>query len=226
MKIISKNHVFRRPLTSRPSTDTIVIHHSAGYDMSSEEVHRMHRNRQTSNGTYWIGIGYHYIIRQNGDVEEGRPVYAIGAHAGSSINRTSIGVCLMGDFDREKSYPTQEQMESLYNLIIHLFNRYGELEIKGHRDYMATACPGKNVSLEEIRKEVKQRMSMSNQYKIKVNGEKEVAVPIDNKNDRLYILLDGEMNERHWVQLRSFVDAFGFDVEWDGETNTANIITK
>ena len=43
----------------------------------------------------WEGIGYHKIIRRNGDIENGRPEFWIGAHVYGK-NNVSLGVCLIG----------------------------------------------------------------------------------------------------------------------------------
>ena len=44
-------------------------------DIGASEIHNMH----LSFG--WNGIGYHKIIRRDGQIESGRPEYWIGAHA-------------------------------------------------------------------------------------------------------------------------------------------------
>ena len=46
-------------------------------------------------GNGWSDIGYHYVIRRDGTVEEGRPVSIAGAHV-KGHNQDSIGICLVG----------------------------------------------------------------------------------------------------------------------------------
>ena len=46
----------------------------------------------------WAGIGYHYVIRKNGQVEIGRPDWAIGSHAYGENSHT-IGVHVCGNFE-------------------------------------------------------------------------------------------------------------------------------
>ena len=131
-------------LTIRKSTKRVIIHHTASADVSASTIHQWHLNQG------WSGIGYHFVVRANGTIERGRPELAIGAHAGSAGNGDSIGVVLTGNFETGK--PTAAQMDSLASLIKDLRSRYGNLAVIGHKDVMATACPGKNFPWDELRK--------------------------------------------------------------------------
>ena len=129
-------------LSDRYMTDMIVVHHTGNPsddDLSAEDIHYMHR------GQGWSGIGYHYVIRKNGQVEQGRPEDTVGAHA-SGENWHSIGIHVSGNF--EEAEPTEYQIESLAYLIGWLCDKY-DLDpftaVVGHRDLMATACPGENL---------------------------------------------------------------------------------
>ena len=138
----------------RPKTEVIAIHH-AGFpdgdkDSSAESIHKFH---QETNG--WAGIGYHFVIRKDGTIEQGRKISAVGAHA-YHHNMNSIGICVSGNFELAK--PTQKQMESLKLLTAWLCQKYklnplGAGVIVGHRNLNDTDCPGKNLykRLDEIR---------------------------------------------------------------------------
>ena len=70
----------------------IVIHCSDtpnGRPDTAEDVHKWHKE----NG--WDGIGYHYVICVDGDVQKGRPNYWQGSHV-RGHNSDSLGICLMG----------------------------------------------------------------------------------------------------------------------------------
>ena len=139
----------------RPSTEVIVIHH-AGFpdgdkDSSAEEIHKFH---QEVNG--WAGIGYHYVIRKDGRIEQGRRPQMVGAHA-LHHNKNSVGICVAGNFDVAKIQSAQ--MDSLKLLTAWLCQRYklnpmAKGVIVGHRDLNDTACPGKNLysKLDELRR--------------------------------------------------------------------------
>ena len=58
-------------------------------------------------GFGWDGIGYHKVINSDGEIEDGRPEYWVGAHV-RGLNDCSLGVCLIG-----KSKFNTHQMESL-----------------------------------------------------------------------------------------------------------------
>ena len=138
----------------RPKTEVVVIHH-AGFpegdkDSSAEGIHKFH---QDVNG--WAGIGYHFVIRKDGTIEQGRKITAVGAHA-LHHNMNSIGICVAGNF--EMASPTHEQMKSLKLLTAWLCQKYklDPLEkgvIVGHKNLNDTDCPGKNLykRLDEIR---------------------------------------------------------------------------
>lgn len=130
-------------LSERPYTDLIVVHHTGNPyddDLSAEEIHESHLNLG------WAGIGYHFVVRKDGTIEEGRPVWAIGSHA-FNYNSHSIGVHLCGNF--EDAYPTEAQIESAAYLIGWLCEEYGltpdKRHVVGHCDLMPTACPGKHL---------------------------------------------------------------------------------
>jgi N-acetylmuramoyl-L-alanine amidase len=130
-------------LSNRMATDQIVIHHTGNPyddDLSAEEIHASHRAQG------WAGIGYHYVVRKDGTVEAGRPHWTVGAHAHGE-NYHTIGVHVCGNF--EEAEPTDEQIESIAMLIATVCDDYGlpidAQHIVGHRDLMATACPGANL---------------------------------------------------------------------------------
>ena len=79
----------------------------------------------------------------------------IGAHA-YGHNKTSVGVCLAGNFDIGK--PTERQMAAVKELCSWLCQKYKLDPMKkgvivGHRELNDTSCPGKNLfkKLGEIR---------------------------------------------------------------------------
>ncbi len=139
----------------RPTTEMIVIHH-AGFpdgdkDSSAEEIHKFH---QEVNG--WAGIGYHYVIRKDGTIEQGRKPLAVGAHA-LHYNENSVGICVAGNFNVAKI--KSAQLDSLKLLTAWLCQKYKLNPIKkgvivGHRNLNDTSCPGDNLykKLDEIRR--------------------------------------------------------------------------
>ena len=130
-------------LTTRSVTDMIVIHHTGNPtddDLSAAEIDASHK------GQGWACIGYHYVIRKDGTVEQGRPHWTVGAHA-YGHNSHTIGIHVCGNF--EIGEPTDAQIESLAMLLANLCTDYGipidRDHIVGHRELMSTACPGRNL---------------------------------------------------------------------------------
>ncbi len=143
MQIIETTYDWKWIPERRRGTDTIILHHSAGHG-SAEDVHRMHRAQG------WPGIGYHFYVRQDGSVYRGRPEDQIGTHT-SHYNAWTIGICFEGNFEQERM--GQAQYDAGVELLRCLLDKYGQLEIKGHRDYNATACPGRNFPVDEMKEE-------------------------------------------------------------------------
>lgn len=135
----------------------IVIHHSATDTGSVTHFRCFHRAVFS-----WLDVGYHYVIGNgsysgDGEVEKGRPEWAIGAHARNQ-NKYSLGICLVGNF--QKDNPTPAQLESLGKLLRELLEKY-ELDpeaISRHCDLpgMDTECPGENLPIDKIRKLLKE----------------------------------------------------------------------
>ena len=145
VNIIDTNLVYKfNDLIERERTDFIVIHHVADADngdMSSKAINDLHIKEN-----HWIAIGYHFVIRKDGTIEKGRPVWSNGAHA-QGYNTESIGICLSGNFDIGN--PTNQQIESLAMLLANLCADYNipidRKHILGHRELNNTNCPGDNL---------------------------------------------------------------------------------
>ena len=92
-------------------------------------------------GFGWEGIGYHKVIRRNGNIENGRPEFWTGAHVYGK-NNISLGVCLIG-----KNKFSDKQFLSLENLLHVWKDKYPKAIIKGHYQMIKTnkTCPNFNI---------------------------------------------------------------------------------
>lgn len=112
----------------------LVVHCAAtpnGRPHDAADIHQWHRERG------WDGIGYHYVIRIDGRIENGRPNYWTGAHVGGH-NQNTLGICLIGT-----DMFTNEQYLALDTLLRDLREVYPDAKIRGHRDYdSGKDCPG------------------------------------------------------------------------------------
>lgn len=132
----------------RKKTDFIAIHCSAttdNQDFSAADIDKWHRKKG------WACIGYHYVIKRDGTIEQGRKESQVGAHV-ANWNEVSLGICMVGGVDadninRAENNFTPEQFESLKLLLEDLRKKYPNAKIQGHRDFpnVAKACPSFDV---------------------------------------------------------------------------------
>jgi N-acetylmuramoyl-L-alanine amidase len=117
-------------------------------DIGATEIRRWHTDPKPK-GQGWNDIGYHFVVRRNGIVEDGRPVRLSGAHA-AGHNTDSIGICLVGGVDADDKMKadcnfTSLQWDALFELVNSLTDEYRIAPggVLGHRDLpgVTKACP-------------------------------------------------------------------------------------
>ena len=129
----------------RASTDYIVIHCSAtkpSMDVDAETIRNWHVNERG-----WRDIGYHKVIKRNGDVEDGRDVRDSGAHA-AGYNSKSVGVCMVGGMAEDNSAEnnfTAQQWTALLDLVKQIKVDYPEADVIGHNEISEKECPSFDV---------------------------------------------------------------------------------
>ncbi len=131
----------------------IIVHNSGTRQGNARIFDYYHRHvRRMSNG-----LAYHFVIGNgtssgNGEIEVGnrwrRQIN--GGHVHSDyLNNISLGICLVGDFNRNQ--PTRAQLDSCEELIRYLRDRCGKVErhdipVRPHREMnpprWPTDCPG------------------------------------------------------------------------------------
>ncbi len=153
-----------REMTPMSEVLGIVIHQTGDTDIdaSAEQIYDWHVNQ---NG--WAHIGYHKIFRQAGDVERGRPEEYQGAHC-PGANGFTLGYHVSGSFGGK--LPTDAQLQSIVAAAADDCEKYGfdplgilpngKDVISGHRDWLATECPGAMLYsiLPQIRQQVAEAM--------------------------------------------------------------------
>jgi N-acetylmuramoyl-L-alanine amidase len=143
----------RRAPVKRRRWQFIVVHNSGTRQGNARVFDYYHRHvRRMQNG-----LAYHFVIGNgtstgNGQIEVGdrwrRQIN--GGHVHSDyLNNISLGICLVGDFNR--SQPTRAQLDSCEELIRYLRDRCGKTDrgaipVRPHREMnpprWATDCPG------------------------------------------------------------------------------------
>lgn len=93
----------------------------------------------------WFDIPYHYYIATDGSIAEGREIKYVG-DTNTEYDPTGHALVVVeGTFDIEQ--PTAAQVETLKRIVAWLAVKYKvpPANIKGHKDYAKTACPGENL---------------------------------------------------------------------------------
>lgn len=120
----------RRPLAG---LRWVVLHHTAtSPDVSPEALARMHLARG------WAGLGYHYLVYENGRIVKARPVTATPACV-RGANAESVCVALVGAYHSRR--PSEATVLLAGQLVEDLAETY-RLVIVTHRALAATICPG------------------------------------------------------------------------------------
>ena len=116
------------------------------------EIGRLPKSEAAKWGNGWNDVGYHYIIRRNGDIEKGRELTEVPAANGAGNNTNTITWCYAGgmsaDKTRSEDNRTPEQRSAIYvlkNMISVTLGR--QVEWVGHRDLPGVTkdCPGFDV---------------------------------------------------------------------------------
>lgn len=138
----------------------IVIHHSATKVGSPKGLDRFHREERNMEN----GLAYHFLIGNGRGMVDGEVYVADrwkrqiqGGHLSSyAMNSVSIGICLVGDFERSK--PTEKQMEQLIALIEYLVHKtdipVGRVTTHTLINAKPTLCPGRHFPTKSFKKTI------------------------------------------------------------------------
>jgi N-acetylmuramoyl-L-alanine amidase len=123
---------------------TVIIHHSGGPRAQTFEA--IQRHHIVSNG--WQACGYHVVIDERGEIYRGRQLPKQGAHC-PGMNHLALGICLVGDNTKTDHRWLPVQVSALRRYLHALDVVVPGLQLIGHRDAKATACPG--ITTDELR---------------------------------------------------------------------------
>lgn len=136
--------------------DYIVVHSSGtppeDDDVDALWIDKVHR------GFGWSKIGFHMVIKRDGEVQLGRQEDEIGQHA-NGFDDISLSVCLVGGVHPTETYTsrgrsirkpwpyyTAEQLKSLRGVLEDWRYKYKGVKIVGHSDlFRGQSCPGFDV---------------------------------------------------------------------------------
>ena len=139
-KHATKKYALRLPT----DITTLTIHHTVSPpDRSIESIAAYHVDSND-----WPGIGYHFVLKDDGRIYQTNYLTTKSYHAGSLAapgdeNAISVGIALQGDFTNAP--PPQAQLDAARQLVAYLRGELANVTaILGHRQMpgASTACPG------------------------------------------------------------------------------------
>jgi N-acetylmuramoyl-L-alanine amidase CwlA len=172
----------------------------------------------------WSDIGYHWLIDRNGVLYEGRPEDIVGAHA-YGANEGSIGINLM--YGTKDNSISNETIVALVKKIKEICIKYhiipSKYTIIGHRDVMATECPG------VVYGYIPSIIAMASGNKVDQTRSPMENPPETKEISRVAINYEGKSYEGIMVNNQSFVSIgtlskmMKLGVKWIGETKTVEL---
>ncbi len=132
----------------------IILHHSLTKDSKTVSWNAIRKYHMAKG---WKNCGYHFGIELIGDRYEilvGRMLNDKGAHT-KGQNSRSIGICLIGNFDKEA--PPKEQWDLAVKLVSALRKIFTMSlnDIYGHREFANyKSCPGTAFDLQLFKSQI------------------------------------------------------------------------
>lgn len=210
VKTDKKGNTYTWPLQYPTKVTKVFMHHTAttkNLSNPKQAIKDIYYYHTVTRG--WGDIGYNYIVDTKGTVYEGRygGEGVIGAHTGPG-NNGSIGIAVLGNYDQTKV--PDSVMKSLTSLVAEKSKLHGidangfskfrgenSANILGHKDMMATSCPGKNLyaALPVIRKQAASGKSTKKKFTKDYDYE--------NVSDTYYVDLTTEDSTKVTIELEN-----------------------
>jgi hypothetical protein len=138
-----------------PLTDSIPMHsikyitiHHGGEDFPEDKdviKYLIGLQAWSRSDKNWIDNPYHYMIDLKGNIYEARPIEFPGDTNTDYDVRGHALICVMGNYEHQ--ILSETQFEQLAKLTASLADSYhvDADNIKSHKDYTETLCPGKDI---------------------------------------------------------------------------------
>ena len=156
LKHPTKRYAFRDP----SEIDKIVIHQTDTEDQGKFTAYNIANYHVNTND--WAGIGYHYLITDDGSIYKTNDENLVSYHA-SGWNNRSIGIAITGDHvvgSQNDNYDiiSKKKYNALVYLLAKLCDKYNLSvdDIVGHNETGSPkSCP--NLNLSQVRSDVKKK---------------------------------------------------------------------
>lgn len=137
--------------------------------ITPEEAHDMMEDGVSGIEPPWKNIGYHFGVESQGSevkVKLGRSLKEEGAHCKGN-NDTMIGICCIGDFDKESPSDVVYYVCALICIeLMHVFD-ISISNIYRHGDFSKKTCPGNLFDMDRFKKYVRCCYSASDIFSAK-----------------------------------------------------------
>ena len=143
-------------LAKRPKPAMCVIHGTGSPAASASGLADNHQRVRGIGG----GMAYHFVIGNGHGIADGSlvigPRWLAGTASGAgddiSLDRGTISICLVGDFNRAP--PSLKQLQTLDELLDYLTGKIGPYPVRLHREIENSrrACPGKHFPVRAMRR--------------------------------------------------------------------------
>ena len=155
----------------RHTPSHVTVHHTASLQKRRASLEEKMRSLQAfsqSAGTLaggkrkpvWPDVPYHFYISVDGRIAEARDINFVGDTNTDYDPTGHVLIVLEGNFEKEQASAHQLRALKELSLWLAVTWKIPASEIKGHRDYASTACPGKNLEneLPRLRKSLAEAM--------------------------------------------------------------------
>ena len=127
--------------------DSIALHHMDS-NADVKEIERIHIAKG------WRAIGYNFWVGFDGTIYRGR-----GLNLGAGVENQNghiISIGFQGDYHAKPVTMPDKQFNSGIDIIEYVKREVPSVRnVAGHKDFMATACPGKYFPLEEMKRGIR-----------------------------------------------------------------------
>lgn len=166
MKINNVGLKFTNEPGKRSTTTAIVLHHAEANGCTVKDIHSWHL------GNGWCGIGYHFYVRKDGSVYQGRPINWIGAHAGASsgYNKKSVGICFECKYNSTDKKMPAAQLKAVQELRSYVKSKYPTIKkLSGTANAQRQVAPASISPLQKSQRELLKRQRRQSRLQAIIN---------------------------------------------------------
>lgn len=144
--------------------NAIIVHQTDGLDKGLDSVYSAAQYHVNSKG--WGGIGYHFMVTDDGKIYQTNKLETRSYHAGGE-NTRSVGIAITGKHRYDPSKTNEEiigktKYNALVSSIVKVLRKLPnkDIEIVSHDDVNDTGKTDPNLNMDQLREDVKKKRSL------------------------------------------------------------------